>query len=59
VVNLEFDFEISDEQAMAFATELYYSTNLIADIKACVEKDPEAYAAFLEKERAKERRSGS
>ena len=33
---MDIDFEISDEQAEAFATELYYSTNLIEDIKQCV-----------------------
>ena len=33
---MDIDFEISEEQAEAFATELFYSTNLVEDIKQCV-----------------------
>lgn len=36
MIKLDIDFEISDEQAEAFAAELYYSSNLVEDIKQCV-----------------------
>jgi len=47
---LEFDFEISEEQAEQFAMELYYGSDLIADIKADNQED---YARFLEEERGR------
>ena len=36
MIKLNIEFDISDEQAESFATELYYSTNLVEDIKQCV-----------------------
>lgn len=36
MIKSDIDFEISDEQAEAFATELFYSTNLVEDIKQCI-----------------------
>lgn len=38
MIKLNIDFEISEEQAEAFAMELYYSTNLVEDIKQSLDK---------------------
>ena len=50
MIKLEMDFEISEESLQQFAEALYYNTNLIADVKACIARYPEDYARFLEKE---------
>ncbi len=50
---MEFDFEISEEQAEQFAMELYYGSDLIADIKRCIADNQEDYARFLEEERGR------
>ncbi len=42
---------ISDEQAQKFAEELYYSCDLISDIKKCIEEHRNDYEKFLQKER--------
>lgn len=52
VIKLEFNIEISSEQAELFAMELYYSSDLIADIKKCIAENQESYAKFLEEERS-------
>lgn len=36
MIKLDIEFVISEEQAEAFAAELYYSTNLVEDIKQCL-----------------------
>ena len=48
---MELDFDISDEQAEQFAMELYYGSDLIADIKRCISDNQADYARFLEEER--------
>lgn len=53
MIELEFDFDISDEQAEQFAMELYYGSDLIADIKKCISDNQEAYAHFLDEERGR------
>ncbi len=50
MIKLDIEFEISDEQAEAFATELYYTSDLIAIIKETIENNREDYERFLEKE---------
>ncbi len=47
---MDIDFEISEEQAEAFAAELYYNSDLIAIIKETIANNQEDYARFLEKE---------
>ncbi|MDD6215102.1 MAG: hypothetical protein PUB42_08005 [Firmicutes bacterium] len=53
MIELEFDFEISEEQAEQFAMELYYGSDLIADIKKCIADNREEYVHFLEEERGR------
>lgn len=48
---MEFDFEISDEQAEQFAMELYYGSDLVADIKQYIADNKESYEKFLAEER--------
>lgn len=50
VIKLDIEFEISEEQAEAFAAELYYNSDLITIIKETIECHREDYERFLEKE---------
>lgn len=52
MIKLEIDIEISSEQAELFAMELYYGSDLIADIKKYIADNQEGYAKFLEGERS-------
>ena len=45
------NIEISKEQAETFANELYYGSDLIADIKKCIAEHPEEYELFIKNER--------
>lgn len=47
---MDIEFEISEEQAEAFAAELYYNSDLITIIKETIENNREDYERFLEKE---------
>ena len=54
VIKLEIDIELSEEQIEQFAEALYYGSDLIADIRKCIDEHPDAYSRFLEKERGNE-----
>ncbi len=49
---MELNFEISEEQAEQFARDLYYGSNLIADIKKCIADNFEDFAQFQKERRA-------
>lgn len=53
VIKLELNFEISEEQAEQFARDLYYGSNLIADIKKCIADNQEAFISFQNERRNK------
>lgn len=55
---MDIDFTISDEQAEQFARALYYTSDLIADIKDCIASNPESYARFLEEEAKDMKKTG-
>lgn len=46
------DIEISEEQARQFAIELYYGSDLIADIKKTIADNREDYERFLKRKGA-------
>ena len=48
---MEFNIEISSEQAELFAMELYYASDLVTDIKKYIADNQESYEEFLEEER--------
>ena len=48
---MELDFEISEEQAEQFAAELFYSSNLIDDIKQSVARSLKIRETYKGKER--------
>ena len=50
-LELNIDFEISDEQAEQFAMELYYGSDLVTDIKKYISDNQESYTKFLKEER--------
>ena len=51
MIKLELDFEISEEQAEQFAAELFYSSNLIEDIKQSVARSLKIRETYNGKER--------
>ena len=53
VIKLELNFEISEEQAEQFARDLYYGSDLIADIKKCIADNQEAFIRFQNERRNK------
>ena len=54
MIKLEIDIELSEEQVEQFAEALYYGSDLIADIRKCIDEHPDEYSRFLEKERGNE-----
>ena len=50
MIELEFDFELSDEQIEKFAYDLYYNSDFVTLVKENIENNKDEYIRFLEEE---------
>ena len=51
---MDFEYELSDEQIEQFARELYYSSDLIAEVSNYIANNREEYERFLEEKRCEQ-----